>query len=59
MNTAEKVQKTLTEYPTMTKNQEELSRLQDFLHRMEEAGVARKREYDIPLVDTIGRSLVV
>lgn len=59
MNIVEKIQQTLNEYPADSNNQEELLRLQDFLHKMEEAGIARKRQYDIPLVDTLGRSLVV
>lgn len=36
----------------------ELERLQNFLQRMKEAGVAKTREYNIPRPDTLGRAFV-
>lgn len=36
---------------------DELSRLQDFLCRMKEAGVVKRREYDLPHPDTLGRAV--
>lgn len=36
---------------------EELLRLTEFYDRMKSLGLVRKREYDLPLIDTIGRSL--
>ncbi len=36
---------------------DELARLTEFYDRMKSLGLVRKREYDLPLIDTIGRSL--
>lgn len=36
---------------------EDLRRLQEFYVEMQRQGLVRKREYDLPLVDTIGREL--
>ena len=58
MQVIERVKKTLTEYPDISSKPEELARLQEFLQRMKAAGVARTREYDLPLPDTLGHALV-
>ena len=58
MQVIERVKKAVTEYPVSSKNQEELARLQEFLQRMKDAGIARTREYDLPQPDTLGRALV-
>lgn len=36
---------------------EDLARLQEFYLQMTRKGLVRKQEYDLPLVDTIGRGL--
>jgi len=59
MQVIERVNKAVAEYPVVSKNQEELIRLQEFLQQMKDAGVARTREYDLPQPDTLGRALVV
>ena len=58
MQIDERVQKALAEYPTKCNDQHELVRLQEFYQPMKEAGIARTREYDLPLPDTIGRNLI-
>lgn len=59
MNIAEQIQVAMAEHLAEPKDKEELSRLQEFLQKMMDAGVAKKQQYDIPQLDTIGRSLVV
>ena len=36
---------------------DDLARLQEFYLEMTRKGLVRKKEYDLPLVDTIGRGL--
>jgi hypothetical protein len=57
MQVDERVKKALAEFPPTSQDQTELARLQEFLQRMKDAGVARTREYDLPQPDTLGRSL--
>ena len=52
------VRKTLAQFPSITRNPEDLARLQQFFNQMKDVGVAKTREYDIPRPDTIGRVLV-
>ncbi len=52
----EELKKTLTRFPQVTRDPAELARLQQFLADMKEAGIAKTREYDLPLPDTIGRA---
>ena len=52
----ERILKVLAEHQASAENSAELGRLQEFLRRMKEAGLVRKREYDIPQPDTLGRS---
>lgn len=51
----ERVRTLLADYPPHSSNAGELARLQEFLQRMKEAGIARTREYDLPRPDTLGR----
>jgi len=57
MQLVDQLKKTLKDCPVVSSDLEELARLQQFLQRMKDAGVARTREYDLPLPDTIGRTL--
>ena len=58
MQVDERVKKALAEYPRASQDRGELARLQEFFQRMKDAGVARTREYDLPLPDTLGRAMV-
>ena len=58
MGIVDQLERTLEDFPASSSNPEELARLQEFLQRMKDAGVARTREYDLPPPDTIGRALV-
>ena len=58
MDVTDRVKKALTDYPEHSTKLDELSRLEDFLKKMKEAGVAKTREYDLPLPDTLGRAFV-
>jgi hypothetical protein len=35
----------------------ELSRLRDFYDKMSDEGLTAKKHYDIPLIDTVGRTI--
>jgi len=52
----ERVQIAIEAYPKRTNDPVELRRLQEFLERMKAAGVATIRDYDLPRIDTIGRT---
>jgi hypothetical protein len=58
MDILEQLKKELADFPSGSKNPEDLARLQEFLERMKKAGIARTREYDLPPPDTLGRNLV-
>ncbi len=58
MDVTDRVMKALTDFPEHSTKPEELSQLEDFLKKMKEAGIARTREYDLPLPDTLGRAFV-
>lgn len=58
MDVIDRVRKALEDSPNSSIKQEELSRLEDFLKQMKAAGVAKTREYDLPLPDTLGRAFV-
>ncbi len=58
MQVTERVKKTLAKYQETSPDAEDLARLQEFLQRMKDAGVAKTREYDLPQPDTLGRALV-
>lgn len=53
---ADRVAAVITDHRQTQSHAEELVRLQEFLCRMKEAGVAKTREYDLPQPDTVGRS---
>jgi hypothetical protein len=57
MPITEDLERNLAEFPALTPNPEELARLQEFLLRMKNAGIAKTQEYNIPRPDTIGRTL--
>ena len=40
----------------MSKDQVSLNKLQQFIQEMSNKGLIRKKEYDIPLVDTVGKT---
>jgi hypothetical protein len=56
MPVVEELKKALAGFPEIAPNPAELVRLQQFLAEMKTAGIARTREYDLPLPDTIGRA---
>lgn len=58
MEVAERIKKALDDHQKAPTDPEELARLQEFFQRMKEAGIAKIRDYDLPLPDTIGRALV-
>jgi hypothetical protein len=58
MDVTDRVKKVLTDFSALSPNHAELIRLEEFLRKMKEAGVAKTREYDLPLPDTLGRALV-
>ena len=55
MTLAEEVQKEVEEKKEALKDNKEYKRLRDFYIEMQELGVAKKPEYDLPPLDTIGR----
>jgi hypothetical protein len=56
MPVVEELKKVLAKFPQVTADPAELARLQQFLAEMKTAGIAKPREYDLPLPDTIGRA---
>jgi hypothetical protein len=58
MDVTDRVKRALADFPEHSPKQDELSRLEDFLKKMKEAGIAKTREYDLPLPDTLGRAFV-
>lgn len=54
MRTVDQVTKILAEQPAIGQYPEDLKSLQDFFQRMKAAGIAKTREYDLPLPDTVG-----
>jgi hypothetical protein len=57
MTLAEEVQKEIEERKEALKDNKEYVRLRDFYIEMQELGIAKKPEYDLPPLDTIGRDL--
>jgi hypothetical protein len=45
-------------YEATSSDPAELVRLQEFLQRMKDSGVAKTREYNLPPPDTLGRTMV-
>jgi hypothetical protein len=54
----QRIKDVIAEYPLAREAIANLARLQEFLDRMKQAGLIRRREYDLPLPDTLGRSFV-
>jgi hypothetical protein len=58
MKIDERVKTTLEGFPKSSRDDGELTRLQNFLQQMKDAGIARTREYDLPQPDTLSRPLI-
>ncbi len=56
-STVELLQEALRKLEREAVGNTELARLQEFYLEMTRKGLVRKQEYDLPLVDTIGRGL--
>lgn len=56
-STVKQVQETIRAFEQQANGNPELVKLQEFYLDMQRKGLVRKREYDLPLVDTIGREL--
>lgn len=54
----DRVQGAAAAFEAQTLDPEELHRLRSFYDRMKRAGIATTREYDLPQLDTIGRSIL-
>ena len=59
MELTERVKQVSREYPKGNSNPSELLRLQRFILRMKDAGILRTGEYNLPLPNTLGRSVAV
>ena len=57
MTLVEEIQKEIEEKKESLKDNKEYASLRDFYVEMQELGVAKKPEYDLPPLDTIGRRL--
>lgn len=57
MTLVEEVTKEIEEKKEALKDNKEYVRLRDFYNEMQELGVAKKNEYNLPPLDTIGRKL--
>lgn len=57
MTIAEEIQKEIEAKKEALEKNKEYVRLRDFYDEMERLGVAKKSEYDLPPIDTIGRNL--
>lgn len=56
MTLRERIEKVLSEEGEMTKRPD-FKKLSDFYEEMKREGVALKKEYDLPPLDTVGRRL--
>lgn len=57
MTLVEEIQKEIEEKKESLKDNKEYVRLRDFYVEMQKSGGAKKPEYDLPPLDTIGRNL--
>ena len=57
MTLVDEVQKEIEEKKESLRDNKEYVRLRDFYTEMQELGVAKKNEYNLPPLDTIGRKL--
>ena len=58
MKITERVHNALAGFEATSPEPAELVRLQEFLQRMKNAGVAKTMEYNLPPPDTLGRAMV-
>jgi len=58
VDVTDRVKKALANSPELSSKPDELSRLEEFLKKMREAGIAKTQKYDLPLPDTLGRTFV-
>lgn len=56
MSIVDEVQEALSEANPVGKMSDGLRRLSEFNEEMKRRGIVKKREYNLPLIDTIGRS---
>jgi hypothetical protein len=54
--TVEKLQETLRKFEEQAAGDRDFARLRDFYLEMSRKGFLIKKEYDLPLIDTIGRA---
>ena len=52
----DQVQRVIVDFPAEKRGDPSLQELREFYERMLKAGIVMKQRYDLPLVDTIGRS---
>jgi hypothetical protein len=57
MQITQEVERLLATFDSSTPNFEELARLKEFLRSMKDAGIAKTREFNLPLPDTLGKTL--
>ncbi len=57
MTLTESVQRVLVEDEQKFAEREEFRNLQEFYTEMQKRGIALKHEYDLPALDTIGRTM--
>jgi hypothetical protein len=57
MTIVEEIQKELIEKKELLGKSEGFEELQEFYTEMQELGIAKKPQYDLPPIDTIGRHL--
>lgn len=57
MTIVEEIQKELVEKKELLEKSKGFKELQEFYTEMQELGVAKKPQYDLPPIDTIGRHL--
>ncbi len=57
MSLSDEVETTIKECGNARESDTDLKRLVDFMGKMKDEGLLLKREYGIPLIDTIGKPL--
>lgn len=56
MSTTQELERTLTELSAARRGDTDLARLSRFYEHMKQLGMVVKKEYDLPPLDTIGRT---
>jgi hypothetical protein len=59
MSTTDDLQRVLAEFDKLVEHDSDLRKLRDFYEDAKRDGIAKRPEYDLPQLDTIGRTLVV